>query len=53
MHMSVSSFNEHFNSVISMSPLQYQKALRLQEARRLMFSHSKNASTAFRQAVLS
>lgn len=49
MHMSVSSFNEHFKSVTSMSPLQYQKALRLHEARRLMFSDSRNASTAARQ----
>lgn len=48
VHMSVSSFNEHFKSVTSMSPLQYQKALRLHEARRLMFSESKNASTASR-----
>jgi AraC-like DNA-binding protein len=37
-HMSVSSFHQHFKSVTSMSPLQYQKALRLQEARRLMLS---------------
>jgi AraC-like DNA-binding protein len=37
-HMSVSSFHQHFKSVTSMSPLQYQKVLRLQEARRLMLS---------------
>jgi len=36
LHMSVSSFHEHFKSVTSMSPLHYQKVLRLQEARRLM-----------------
>jgi hypothetical protein len=32
VHMSVSSFHEHFKSVTSMSPLHYQKVLRLQEA---------------------
>lgn len=46
VHMSVSSFHEHFNSVTSMSPLQYQKALRLQEARRLMLSDRMDATTA-------
>lgn len=48
-NMSVSSFHEHFKSVTSMSPLQYQKALRLQEARRLMLSMMMDASTASRQ----
>jgi len=48
-NMSVSSFHEHFKSVTSMSPLQYQKALRLQEARRLMLSTVMDASTASRQ----
>jgi AraC-like DNA-binding protein len=43
VHMSVSSFHEHFKSVTSMSPLQYQKALRLQEARRLMLSRQMDA----------
>ena len=46
VHMSVSSFHEHFKSVTSMSPLQYQKALRLQEARRLMLSTMMDAGTA-------
>ncbi|MFB5762878.1 AraC family transcriptional regulator [Paenibacillus medicaginis] len=46
VHLSVSSFNEHFKSVTSMSPLQYQKALRLHEARRLMLSASMDATTA-------
>jgi hypothetical protein len=32
VHMSVSSFHEHFKSVTSMSPLLYRKVLRLQEA---------------------
>jgi AraC-like DNA-binding protein len=46
VHMSVSSFHEHFKSVTSMSPLHYQKVLRLQEARRLMLSTVMDASTA-------
>jgi AraC-like DNA-binding protein len=46
VHMSVSSFHEHFKSITSMSPLQYQKALRLQEARRLMLSTMMDASSA-------
>ena len=46
VHMSVSSFHEHFRSVTSMSPLQYQKVLRLQEARRLMLSTMMDAGTA-------
>jgi AraC-like DNA-binding protein len=46
VHMSVSSFHEHFKSVTSMSPLHYQKVLRLQEARRLMLSAVMDAGTA-------
>ena len=46
VHMSVSSFHEHFKAVASMSPLQYQKVLRLQEARRLMLSAMVDAGTA-------
>jgi AraC-like DNA-binding protein len=46
VHMSVSSFHEHFKSVTSMSPLHYQKVLRLQEARRLMLSTVLDAGTA-------
>ena len=46
VHMSVSSFHEHFKSVTSMSPLQYQKVLRLQEARRLMLSTMTDAGAA-------
>jgi len=46
VHMSVSSFHEHFRSVTSVSPLQYQKTLRLQEARRLMLSTVTDASSA-------
>ncbi|MDN4618086.1 AraC family transcriptional regulator [Paenibacillus sp. PsM32] len=48
VHLSQSSFREHFKSVTSMSPLQYQKALRLQEARRLMLSGHMDAITACR-----
>lgn len=49
VNMSVSSFHEHFKSVTSMSPLQYQKVLRLQEARRLMLSAMMDASAACQQ----
>ena len=47
--MSVSSFHQHFKAVTALSPLQFQKRLRLQEARRLMLSEQLDAaSTAFR-----
>ena len=46
VNMSVSSFHQHFKSVTSMSPLHYQKVLRLQEARRLMLSTMMDASAA-------
>ena len=46
VHMSVSSFHEHFKSVTSMSPLHYQKVLRLQEAKRLMLATMMDAGTA-------
>jgi AraC-like DNA-binding protein len=46
VNMSVSSFHEHFKSVTSMSPLHYQKVLRLQEARRLMLSAMMDAGAA-------
>jgi AraC-like DNA-binding protein len=49
VHMSVSSFHEHFKSVTSMSPLHYQKVLRLQEARRLMLSTMMDAGSASQQ----
>ena len=48
-HMSVSSFHQHFRAVTSMSPLQYQKVLRLHEARRLMLSRMLDAGSAGRQ----
>jgi AraC-like DNA-binding protein len=47
--MGVSSFHQHFKTVTLMSPLQYQKVLRLQEARRLMMSTMMDAGTASRQ----
>ena len=46
VNMSVSSFHEHFKSVTSMSPLHFQKVLRLQEARRLMLSTIMDAGAA-------
>jgi AraC-like DNA-binding protein len=44
--MSISSFHHHFKSVTAMSPLQFQKRLRLQEARRLMLGEDLNATSA-------
>ena len=44
--MSVSSFHEHFKRITSSSPLQYQKGLRLLEARRLLAAGSATATTA-------
>jgi AraC-like DNA-binding protein len=44
--MSVSSFHEHFKRVTSSSPLQYQKGLRLLEARRLLLAGTATATTA-------
>ena len=44
--MSASGFYHHFKSVTSMSPLQFQKHLRLQEARRLMLGEDMDAASA-------
>lgn len=44
--MSPSSFHQHFRAVTSLSPLQFQKQLRLIEARRLMLSGDMSASQA-------
>lgn len=44
--MSVSSFYHHFKAVTAMSPLQFLKRLRLQEARRLMLSENLDATRA-------
>jgi len=43
--MSVSSLHKHFKAVTSTSPLQYQKGLRLLEARRLLVSGAASVST--------
>ena len=48
VHMSVSTFHQHFKAVTAMSPIQYQKVLRLHEARRLMVSKRMDAGTACR-----
>jgi AraC-like DNA-binding protein len=48
-HMSPSSFHQHFKAVTSLSPLQYQKVLRLHEARRLMLSRMMDAGSAGRE----
>ena len=45
-NMSASSFHRHFKAVTSMSPLQYQKQLRLLEARRLMLTEDTDATYA-------
>jgi AraC-like DNA-binding protein len=44
--MSPSSLHEHFKSVTRMTPLEYQKQLRLQEARRLMLAEGSSAGSA-------
>lgn len=46
VRLSPSSFHEHFKSITAMSPLQYQKQLRLQEARRLLLGESIDAADA-------
>jgi AraC-like DNA-binding protein len=45
-HMSPSTFRQHFRAVTGMSPLQFQKQLRLQEARQLMLNQSLDAGNA-------
>ncbi|KFX21143.1 AraC family transcriptional regulator [Pectobacterium betavasculorum] len=45
-YMSPSAFRQHFRSLTDMSPLQYLKNLRLQEARQLMMNESLDASSA-------
>lgn len=45
-HMSPSTFRQHFRSVAGMSPLQYLKQLRLQDARQLMLNEALDASSA-------
>jgi AraC-like DNA-binding protein len=45
-HMSPSTFRQHFRALTGMSPLQYQKQLRLQEARQLMLNENLDAGSA-------
>ncbi len=45
-HMSSSAFHHHFRSMTALSPLQYQKNLRLNEARRLMMMENLDAAAA-------
>jgi AraC-like DNA-binding protein len=49
VNMSVTSFHRQFRTVTGMSPLQYQKTLRLQEARRLMLTATMDAGAAGRR----
>ncbi len=44
--MSLSGFHHHFRAITAMSPLQFQKQLRLQEARRLMLGEGLDAASA-------
>ena len=43
--MSVTSLHRHFKSITNMSPIQYQKQMRLLEARRLMIQNGESATT--------
>ncbi len=45
-NMGTSTFHHHFRSMTALSPLQYQKQLRLQEARRLMLTEHIDAASA-------
>jgi AraC-like DNA-binding protein len=45
-YMSPSTFRQHFRAITGMSPLQFQKQLRLQEARQLMLNQSLDAGNA-------
>jgi len=54
VRMSASSFHQRFKAVTTMSPLQYQKVLRLHEARRLMlFQHMDATNACHRVGYLS
>lgn len=46
VNMAPSTFNRYFRTVTTLSPLQYQKRLRLYEAQRLMLMEDFNAATA-------
>ncbi|MDE1149151.1 MAG: AraC family transcriptional regulator [Azospirillaceae bacterium] len=45
-HMSASSFHQHFKTLTAMTPLQFQKQLRLLEARRLMVAEAATVAGA-------
>jgi len=45
VNMSASSLHHHFRAITAMSPLQYQKQLRLHEARRLLLAGQSDAAT--------
>lgn len=45
-HMSPSTFRQHFRAITGTSPLQFQKQLRLQEARQLMLNQNVDAGNA-------
>ncbi len=45
-HMSASTLHHHFKQVTAMSPLQFQKHLRLHQARRLMLAEGLDAAAA-------
>jgi AraC-like DNA-binding protein len=49
VNMAPSTFYRHFQQVTTLSPLQFQKHLRLYEAERLMLLEDKNASAAARE----
>lgn len=46
VHMSTATLHRHFKRVTTLSPLQFQKRLRLHEAQRLMLAESKDANSA-------
>src|SRR5690349_23632022 len=45
-NMSPSSFHQHFKAVTAMSPVQYQKTLRLTEARHILLAGNADAASA-------
>lgn len=48
VHMSESSLHQNFKAVTALTPIQYQKQLRLQEARRLMLAECASAAVVAR-----
>jgi AraC-like DNA-binding protein len=47
VHMSVPSFHRHFKAITSVSPLQFQKQVRLHNARRRLFQSERIGRVAF------